>query len=404
MNDEFDIELPYGKYFLATEARKRKRKPREIDGKEKNRRSPDFTKGAFDVGDEDENFDFTDDELNAISNDGEDFDFTDVDNPPESDITTDDEFDFTDVDTPAEGEGEDFDFDAPTDDTGDDFDFTDIGDVPEEAPTEDEEFDFSDDGTTTDDTGDVGGDVDATADDEFDFTDADASATDEPATPDAGTTDTPPAEGGEDFDFGDPTATDAGDTPPADNPAPDAPPTDAPAEGETIDGTEDPNAGGEDFDFTDGAEDMGADPNDPNADPNAAPTEDAPAQPQGHGVDYDSMRKYILYKEFRALMDSITRYIDRIKLVVADEPDQNKTLNICVKKLDEVHDQCYDFLLYKFELAKYTQCQIFYQRLKISTEYIFELLKKVPEFSDSDDNKNKKKVSKTRGNNRKLDY
>ena len=129
----------------------------------------------------------------------------------------------------------------------------------------------------------------------------------------------------------------------------------------------DPNAGGED-DYTnpDGAE---TDQGDPNTAADAAPEE------RGPGLEYDSVRKYILYKEYGRLRSSIETYISKLEGTISDDPAANQIIKTATSKLREVYNMLTDYMLMKFEISNYVQNQLFFQRMVVIVQLVFKLLK-----------------------------
>jgi hypothetical protein len=142
-----------------------------------------------------------------------------------------------------------------------------------------------------------------------------------------------------------------------------------------------PPSGG-DTDFNADAN-MGGD--DANAGDNAGGDQNGDGNNEGPGVDYESMRKYNLFKEYINLMTALDIYVERLKLFVLDDVDQNVVVNTCVDKLLEIKKLCSDYLLMKYELATYIQSLIFYQKLVVSIQLVFGLLEKIDLFGPQDE-------------------
>ena len=191
-------------------------------------------------------------------------------------------------------------------------------------------------------------------------------------------------------------------------PAPVETPTDAPAD-QPVD-----DAGGE---VTPPVEDTGEAPAEPapEGDPNAggetpAEGEDAPAEEpveddtnfndmdggggdtttstttstdsgdnekKGPGVEYDSTRKYVLFKEFMSLYNAINNYITKLESVINDDIETNRTISEAANRLREIRDLTYDYMTMKYEISTYTQSLLFYQTLIVSVQMVFRLLENI---------------------------
>lgn len=198
---------------------------------------------------------------------------------------------------------------------------------------------------------------------EPDFT-ADTNNLDLPQVDGQDTTSTPPADANTDADNTDYTQDDTG----------------APADGQST-----PDQGnGDDIDFTDTGDDGAAD--------NQAPSEDATQdngdnQKRGPGLEYDSVRKYNLYKEFARLRMAIDSYITKLESCISDDPESNHVIKICTTKFREMYDLITDYMMMKFELCTYIQNLLFYQRQITTVHLIFKLLKEVNRVQKSDEKK-----------------
>lgn len=227
-------------------------------------------------------------------------------------------------------------------------------DTGADEPVTDDNTDYSADDTentpdtTTDathETGDAGGDNQETgADDapetgdETDFSDTgdDPNATDDTgdAGEDANTDDAP--ETGDDTDFADAAGDETG----------------------TEDGTTDDS--GED------AANQG--------------TSDEKAKP---GAEYDSTRKYNLFKEYMSLYNACDNYISKLENILKDDTVQNQIIRTSVNNLRDIKDIIYDYMTIKYPINSYIQSLLFYQKMKVSIQLIFSLLKNSKNNSDT---------------------
>lgn len=210
----------------------------------------------------------------------------------------------------------------------------------EDAPTTDDNTDFTADDTANNaapETGDAGGD------------------NEQPNTDDA-------PETGDETDFSntgeDPNTQDdtGGETGGGDADAP-----------ETGDETDFADAAGdetgtEDDGTTDDGEDAAADQG--NADEKAKP-----------GAEYDSTRKYNLFKEYMSLYNACDNYISKLENVLKDDTIQNQIIRTSVNNLRDIKDIIYDYMTIKYPINSYIQSLLFYQKMKVSIQLIFSLLK-----------------------------
>jgi hypothetical protein len=221
----------------------------------------------------------------------------------------------------------------------------------------------------------------------------------EQITPDlGGEGEMPPAEGGE-------TPVDNGDMPPAEgtadagteNPTPEAggetPTADAittPAasgdqaqvtdgdlpEGETPPSPEEQGLSvGDDVDFTDdvtGGEgetgDLGGE--------GEMPAEGGETQ-KGPGLEYDSTRKYVLFKNFISLNNAIDTYIDKLNTRISNNPEEDTIIKVAIQKFKETSTELYDYLTMRYEASTYTQSLIFYQNRIVQVQLIIDMLSKI---------------------------
>jgi hypothetical protein len=118
----------------------------------------------------------------------------------------------------------------------------------------------------------------------------------------------------------------------------------------------------DDQDFTGDAE------NPEEGDPNAAP--ETP-QAKGPGLEFDSTRKYLLFKSFGTLSNAIENYISKLSDCMSDDLERNKIVMKAIDKLKEINDLCKDYMLMKFEISSYIQSLLFYQNLIVMVQTVF---------------------------------
>lgn len=201
-------------------------------------------------------------------------------------------------------------------------------------------------------------------------------------TADANNLDLPPVDGG---DTGTAPAANTDDT--ADN-------TDYTQQGDdgaaggAVDVSPAPDGGGDDVDFTQTGDDTG-DGTQPPAEGDANQVNDG-NQKRGPGLEYDSVRKYNLYKEFARLRTAIDSYITKLESCISDDPESNHVIKICTTKFREMYDLITDYMMMKFELCTYIQNLLFYQRQIATVHLIFKLLEEANKGQKSDKEKDKR--------------
>ena len=95
---------------------------------------------------------------------------------------------------------------------------------------------------------------------------------------------------------------------------------------------------------------------------------------KGPGLEYDSTRKYNLFKEYMSLYNAIDNYISKLEDSISDDPITNQGIKLAVSKLREIKDLTYDYMMIKFEICTYVQSLLFYQNLVVSVQLVFKLI------------------------------
>lgn len=148
--------------------------------------------------------------------------------------------------------------------------------------------------------------------------------------------------------------------------------------GET--GEETPDDSG-DEDFTAGVDDTGEE---------ATPTEETPPTENttassdntannnnAPGVDLDSMRRYNLFKEFMSLYNACDNYISKLENILRNDYEENQIIRISVNNLREIKDILSDYMTIRFRLNSYIQSLLFYQKMVVSVQLVFNMLKSI---------------------------
>ena len=106
-------------------------------------------------------------------------------------------------------------------------------------------------------------------------------------------------------------------------------------------------------------------------------TDSGDNEKKGPGVEYDSTRKYVLFKEFMSLYNAINNYITKLESVINDDIETNRTISEAANRLREIRDLTYDYMTMKYEISTYTQSLLFYQTLIVSVQMVFRLLENI---------------------------
>lgn len=118
------------------------------------------------------------------------------------------------------------------------------------------------------------------------------------------------------------------------------------------------------------------------------PTEDVPQEGEVHadaaqeerkgpGLEYDSTRKYILFKNYISLSNAIDNYITKLENKINDDPNNNTIIKKTTEKLREIKELCYEYMTMKFEASSYIQSLLFFQNLVTMIQMCFNLLEKM---------------------------
>lgn len=166
----------------------------------------------------------------------------------------------------------------------------------------------------------------------------------------------------------------------------------------SVDGT-DPTVNAGDATTDTGGEDDNTDytQTDTSSDPNTqqqgtdANQTDANNQNRGPGLEFDSVRKYNLYKEYVKLRTAIDNYITKLESCISDDPRSNQVIKTSTMKFRELYDLITDYMMMKFEICSYIQNLLFYQRQVATVQLIFTMLQETNRMQDKDERKNESK-------------
>lgn len=221
----------------------------------------------------------------------------------------------------------------------------------EDTATDDDTTDYSaDDSDAAEDTDT---DNDTGADETTDYSDEDTGE-------DGGEEETDDTEVSDEADEGEEDYTDGSDEEGSDENETDDGNTDD-TEGDTGDGGDDGTDGG-----GDGGDDGNPDDSGDSGENNS--------EQDGHGLDYDSTRKYVLYTNFNSLLNGINNYISKLETLLGEDTEVNHVMKTCVKKLRMIRDLTYDYLIMKYEISSYIQSKLFYTNMIAMIQTVFSVI------------------------------
>ena len=300
------------------------------------------------------------DPLDTNFGDDEDDTSTDAEDPLDQDFKFDND---TANDDPLDA---DFDTDEPDDDSDPldnqfDSDPVDNPNSDDEADPLDADFDDGN-GTPDEDPldADFGGDEDSTSTDAEDPLDQDFG--DDENTVDSNN----PPEGNPKGDTGDPLDQDFGDDGGGDNQN----------NGDTV--TVDPNQQSEDpldanFDDNGDSGDGSGNNGDAGQNNNQPPSDQG--QDGNKAVTKDDFRKFVLYKKFMELYNSLVYYVSKLEYLVIDDYAFACSSREVLKNFDKLTELLKDYMIIKFKSDSYLQNVFFFEKMKANINLNIEILK-----------------------------
>ena len=76
-----------------------------------------------------------------------------------------------------------------------------------------------------------------------------------------------------------------------------------------------------------------------------------------------------------SLYNACDNYISKLENVLKDDTIQNQIIRTSVNNLRDIKDIIYDYMTIKYPINSYIQSLLFYQKMKVSIQLIFALLK-----------------------------
>ena len=139
-------------------------------------------------------------------------------------------------------------------------------------------------------------------------------------------------------------------------------------------GEDSPDFGdGENTDFTSGTDESQSSPESNNNTPDNADT----GKQIAPGVELDSTRKYNLYREYMSLYNACDNYISKLENILKNDFEDNQIIRISVNNLREIKDILFDYMTIRFPLNTYVQSLLFYQKMVVAVQLVFNLLKSI---------------------------
>lgn len=105
----------------------------------------------------------------------------------------------------------------------------------------------------------------------------------------------------------------------------------------------------------------------------------------GPGLEYDSTRKYVLFKEYMSLYNALENYISKLESIIKDDMEINQIIIRATNNLREIRDVCYDYMTMKYEISTYVQSLVMYQKLEVAVQMVFNLLTNVNKLQNTND-------------------
>ena len=75
-----------------------------------------------------------------------------------------------------------------------------------------------------------------------------------------------------------------------------------------------------------------------------------------------------------SLSNAIDNYINKLEVKMGDDADETALLKTATDKLREINDLCYDYITLKFEISTYVQSLLFFQKLVVMIQMVFDMI------------------------------
>lgn len=125
---------------------------------------------------------------------------------------------------------------------------------------------------------------------------------------------------------------------------------------------------GSNLDFNDDGQPGDAAPDAVAGDPNA--------EHRGPGIEYDSTRRYNLFKDFVKLNLALDSYSERLDGILSDNSEKNKVIMMSQKHIKTIQELTKDYMLIRFDSSTYAQSLLFYELMKTTLQVVFDNLER----------------------------
>ena len=78
-----------------------------------------------------------------------------------------------------------------------------------------------------------------------------------------------------------------------------------------------------------------------------------------------------------SLYNACDNYISKLENVLKNDDEENQIIRISVKNLREIRDILSDYMTIRFQLNTYVQSLLFYQKMVVSVQLVFNILKTI---------------------------
>lgn len=168
--------------------------------------------------------------------------------------------------------------------------------------------------------------------------------------------------------------------------------------------TDDENAGGDEEEGTDYSADADGSMGDDDSGDDSS--EDSAEDSEESGDDDsvpkdDKLRKFYLLKDFRELQEFIKDAADKITEKKRDSFKEKQVDMLVVNNFNKLGDVVGDYMVFKFDEDDYTTALYNYRRFMIAIDLNLELIKKVNEIKQRNQNEKDAKEDKTTGKSKK---
>lgn len=99
-------------------------------------------------------------------------------------------------------------------------------------------------------------------------------------------------------------------------------------------------------------------------------------------ADFESNRKFILYKKINDLYNKIMQYQDRLNALTTSTDEDDVIFDFCKNRLTRLQTMIYDYIITGFKQRSYEDNVMFYQRIITSIQLVIKLLGHISDLHD----------------------